>query len=41
MEVNNLEVEEELSTLATLFGGRRRVGGQMEKGAAEGEEADF
>ena len=42
MEVHNLEFEEELSTMATLFLGGRRVDGQMEAGAAEGvEQADL
>ena len=42
MDVNNLEVEEEWSTMATLSLGGRRVDGQLEEGAAEGvEEAVF
>ena len=36
MEVNNLEVEEKLSTMATLCLGGRCVDGQMEKRAAKG-----
>ena len=40
VEVNDLEVEEDLSTVATLFW--KRVDGQMEKGAAKRvEEADL
>ena len=41
-EVKGLEVEEDLSSTATLLWDGRRVDGQMEKGSAEGaEEADF
>ena len=41
-EVKGLEVEEDLSSTATLLWDGRRVDGQMEKGLVEGvEEADF
>ena len=40
--MNELEVVEETSTMATLSWGGRCVDGQMEKGTAEGvEEADL
>ena len=42
MEVNNLEIEAELSAMATLFWRRKRVDEQMVKGAADGvEETDL
>ena len=41
MNINDLKVEEDLSTMAALFLGGRCVDDQMEKRAAEGvEEAD-
>ena len=42
LEVGDLEVEEELSTMATLAWAERCLVGKMEKGGAEGlEEGDF
>ena len=42
MDVNNLEVEEDSATMATLLWGGSCVDGNMEQGAAEGvKEADL
>ena len=42
VEVHDMEVQKELSTMATLSWAEGRVDGQVEEGAAEGvEEADL